>query len=406
MLQICNFGFLSSISNLPSSNLGMKHILFVSHDANRAGAQILLLRFLKLLKEDKRFTFSILLKHGGIIENEFKEVAQTYFWNKPQFQDKSTFSAKIIKKIKNPESSQKLLLEHLRKEKFDLIVSNTITNGDILPTLNLLVCPIVTYVHELEMGIQQYTSPDLFQNVIRYSSSFIACGEAVKQNLIENHVGTSKNIDVLPSLLPENALSYQKDISKIKQIKKQFNIPENAFLIGGMGTVDLRKGVDIFLQVANKLKGIEDIYFLWVGGQESELDFKLFNIDKMRLGLSKMFFQTSVDNPLDYMAAFDIFFVSSREDPYPLVVLEAAMLEKSIICFDKSGGAKDFVEEDCGAVIDYLDVEKVVQKIIVLKDNPLLINQMGGLGRKKVLARHHQELAYQTFVEILEKSIA
>jgi hypothetical protein len=58
----------------------MKHILFVSHDANRAGAQILLLRFLKLLKYDKDFTFSILLKSGGIIENEFKEIAKTYLW--------------------------------------------------------------------------------------------------------------------------------------------------------------------------------------------------------------------------------------------------------------------------------------------------------------------------------------
>jgi glycosyltransferase involved in cell wall biosynthesis len=383
----------------------MKHILFVSHDANRAGAQILLLRFLKLLKEDKRFTFAILLKNGGIIENEFKEIAKTYLWENPIHNHKKSFPVKLLNKLKNDGTYHSQILEKLVNEKFDLIISNTIANGDILPSLDLLNCPIVTYVHELEMGIQQYTQPDLFQNVLRFSSAFIACGEAVKQNLIDKHFISDDKISILPSLLPESDLIFEKDNSKMKHLKNRYVIPENALLVGGMGTVDLRKGVDIFLQVANKLKIHNDIYFLWVGGQESESEYKLFNIDKSRLGLSNVIFQTSVDNPLDYMSVFDIFFVSSREDPYPLVVLEAAMLEKPIICFEKSGGAKDFVEFDCGAVIDYLDIDKVACKIVEFKGNPLLIKQMGEKARKKVLERHNQEHAFKTFVEILESNI-
>jgi glycosyltransferase involved in cell wall biosynthesis len=380
----------------------MKHILFVSHDANRAGAQILLLRFLKLLKFDKNFTFSILLKSGGIIENDFKEIANTYLWDNPNHIHKKSFSDKLLNKLKTDRSYHNQIIEKLSNEKFDLIISNTVANGDVLPSLDLLNCPIVTYVHELEMGIQQYTQPDLFQNVLRYSSAFIACGEAVKQNLIENHFISSDKISVLPSLLPESALSFEKDISKMQHLKNLYGIPENAFLVGGMGTVDLRKGVDIFIQVANHLKNQNDIYFLWVGGQDSESEYKLFTIDKNRLGLSNVIFQPSVDNPLDYMSVFDIFFVSSREDPYPLVVLEAAMLEKPIICFDKSGGAKDFVESDCGAVIDYLAVDKVSQKIIDYKVNPLLIKQMGKKAREKVLERHNQEFAFKTFIKLLE----
>jgi glycosyltransferase involved in cell wall biosynthesis len=315
------------------------------------------------------------------------------------------YTIKLLDKLKNDGSYHNQILEKLFNEKFDLIISNTVVNGDILPTLDLLNCPIVTYVHELEMGIQQYTQPDLFQNVLRYSSAFITCGKAVKQNLIKNHFISDDKISVLPSLLPESASSFEKNISEMQHLKYHYGILENAFLVGGMGTVDLRKGVDIFLQVANKLKNHSDIYFLWVGGQESESEYKLFNIDKNRLGLSNVIFQPSVDNPLDYMSVFDVFFVSSREDPYPLVVLEAAMLEKPIICFDKSGGAKDFVESDCGAIIDYLDIENVAEKILEFKTNPLLIKQMGENARKKVLERHNQEFAFKTFVEILESYI-
>jgi glycosyltransferase involved in cell wall biosynthesis len=186
-------------------------------------------------------------------------------------------------------------------------------------------------------------------------------------------------------------------------LRNQYDIPLDAFLIGGMGTVDLRKGVDIFLQVASKLKHNQSIFFLWVGGQDTETDYKNFQIDKSRLELENVIFQKSVENPLDFMSIFDVFFVSSREDPYPLVALEAAILSKPIICFDKAGGAKDFVENDCGAVIEYLNVDKVVEKIVELKDNLSLMEKMGVTARKKVLERHNQEKAFQTFIEILNK---
>ena len=379
----------------------MKNILFVSHDANRAGAQILLLRFLRLLKENQDFKFSILLKEGGIIESEFTEIAQTYFWKRPKSYGKKSIFEKLHKKLTNKNTHKIKILEILKKQNFNLIISNTIANGDILPFLKILNVPIKTYVHELEMGIQQYTKPEFFQNVKALSLSFIACAESVKQNLIKNHQVDTTLIQVLPSLLPESALNYQIDKLANEKLRNQYNIPQNAFIIGGMGTVDVRKGVDIFLQVASKFKSNSDIYFLWVGGQESEIEYKNFQIDKNRLELKNAIFQTSVENPMDFMSIFDVFFVSSREDPYPLVVLEAAMLSKPIICFDKAGGAMDFVENDCGAVIEYLNVDGVVDRIKEFKGNKALIEQMGNSGREKVLERHNQSIAFQTFVDIL-----
>ena len=379
----------------------MKNILFVSHDANRAGAQILFLRFLKLLKENQNFKFSILLKEGGIIENEFNEIAQTYYWKRQKSLGKKSFFSKLYKRFINKDVYKNNVLNTLKNQNFDLVISNTIANGDILPVLSQLNCPIITYVHELEMGIQQYTKPEFFQNVLTLSSSFIACADSVKQNLIQNHSINPTLIKILPSLLPESALIYNSNKLLNDKMRHQYSIPLDAFLIGGMGTVDLRKGVDVFLQVANKLKQNQNVYFLWVGGQDTETDYKNFQIDKSRLGLENIIFQKSVENPLDFMAIFDVFFVSSREDPYPLVVLEAAMLSKPIICFDKAGGAKDFVENDCGAVLEYLNVDSVVEKIVELKENPSLREQMGVNARKKVLERHNQEKAFQTFVEIL-----
>lgn len=379
----------------------MKNILFVSHDANRAGAQILLIRFLRLLKKNQDFKFSILLKEGGVIENEFIEIAPTYFWKRQKSTGKKSLFTKIYKKIIRRDWHKNEVFEALKKQKFDLIVSNTVVNGDIFPILKQLNVPIKTYVHELEMGIQQYTKPVDFQLVKTLSSSFIACAESVKENLIINHQVQTTNIKVLPSLLPTLASDYTMNASICEKLREKLNIPPNAFVVGGMGTVDFRKGVDIFLQVATKLRANPTVFFLWVGGKETEIEYKNFQIDRTRLGLVNLVFQTSVENPLDYISIFDIFFVSSREDPYPLVVLEAAMLSKPIICFDKAGGAKDFVENDCGAIVEYLNVEVVAQKIEEFGLNKALREQMGAAGRKKVLQKHDEKTALKTFVDIL-----
>lgn len=380
----------------------MKKLLFVSHDANRAGAQILLLRFLRLLKNHPDYQFSVLLKEGGIIENEFEALTTTYFWKKET-------NVGIIRKIANKffnknKQDNEAVIKILVEQKFDLVISNTVTNGNLLEALAILKVPMITYVHELEMGIQQYTSPEEFQKTLSFSKSFIACAASVKQNLIENHAIDVIQISVLPSLLPDSALSFKSSEHHKNELKNKYNIPQNAFLIGGMGTVDLRKGVDIFLQTAHKLKQQPDIYFLWVGGQSNEIEYKFFQIDKDRLGLTNVIFQTSITNPLDYIDAFDVFFVSSREDPYPLVVLEAAMLAKPILCFDKAGGAKDFVEHDCGFVTEYLNVDAIVEKIKLLKDNPNLVKNLGDAARSKALERHNQENAFQVFVDILNNS--
>lgn len=379
-----------------------KNILFVGHDANRAGAQILLLRFLTMLKADERFSFTMLLKDGGELEEDYRALAPTFLWHGAS-QQKSVLK-RVVRRLTGKMGLHKNTQTLLKKSHFDLIVVNTFTNGELFPFLKTFGCPILTYVHELEMGIQMYTHPLEFQEVLKGSAGFIACAESIRHNLLENHGIPDEKIHVLPSLLPESALSFEENFEKTRALRAKYGIPTDALLVGGMGTVDLRKGVDIFIRIANQLRE-EAVSFLWVGGKKEEVDFQLFEIDRKKLGLDQLTFQDSVSNPLDYMSMFDIFCISSREDPYPLVVLEAALLAKPILCFDESGGAKDFVEEDAGVIVPYLDVKQMASEIRQFQDNPERIKQLGEKARKKVLERHDKDRAFQKFVSILTLSI-
>lgn len=136
-----------------------KKILFISHDASRTGAPILLLNFLKYYKTHVSAPFEVLLKKGGILEEEFSQLASAENFNLFESEDKIK-SNSLLKKLKRKfaKNSQKLYFNKLKtyysKAGIDIIYSNTMTNGDVLKIFADLNCPIICHVHELEFIIR------------------------------------------------------------------------------------------------------------------------------------------------------------------------------------------------------------------------------------------------------------
>ncbi len=105
------------------------------------------------------------------------------------------------------------------------------------------------------------------------------------------------------------------------------------------GHASPRKGADIFFEVAAALPEHD---FLWVGGwrQEETIDNIAFE-DFERAALPNLYISGAVDNPYPYMAMMDVFFLSSREDPNPLVLGEALVLGLPILCFSHTTAVAD-----------------------------------------------------------------
>jgi glycosyltransferase involved in cell wall biosynthesis len=59
----------------------------------------------------------------------------------------------------------------------------------------------------------------------------------------------------------------------------------------------------------------------------------------------------------------DVFFLSSREDPFPLVMLEAAHVGKPIVGVRASGGVNDFLQGLDELLVESWDVDVLVDKI-------------------------------------------
>ena len=106
---------------------------------------------------------------------------------------------------------------------------------------------------------------------------------------------------------------------------------------------------------------------------------------------------------LNHMACFDIHLLPSREDPYPLVVLDAAGFAIPTICFSDAGGTPEFVENDCGYCVAYGDLFVMAHKLNTLVVNAELRTKMGHAAREKVYRRHDYEKQTGEIINLIKQ---
>ncbi len=377
-----------------------KEIIFISHDASRTGAPILLLNFLRWFKQNTDIPFRIVLRKGGELESEFVELAPTLVFE----QKLNNGIYDRLKRRLIPHDPSLRLKKWLDGFNVGLIYSNTSTNGNLLELLSFLDCPVISHIHELEYIIQ-YFGLEAFEQTQKQTTHYICCAEAVKNNLITNHQVSSTDATVIHESIPISFTESHATEQTKNILHNELKLRHDAFIVGASGTTDWRKGADLFIQLAYIVKRkAKDaaIQFVWVGGQCEGIGYFALEQDILKAGLAdSVHFIGSKPNPLDYFSGFDLFALMSREDPYPLVCLEAASLAKPIICFDQAGGEPEFVEDDCGFVVPYLDIEAMADKILLLIKSPDLRNKMGIQAKQKVVSRHDISVAAPQIIEII-----
>jgi glycosyltransferase involved in cell wall biosynthesis len=353
-----------------------RSVVFISHDAHPYGAEIFLLRLLRWFREYSDLQFEVILGGGGPLQPEFEKIARV-----------SSLQPDTPDRL----SEEDPLMRRLRSANVRLIYSNTITNGRLLGALSALECPVLTHVHELGFWIRNRVRAVDLRIVRDHTTRFIGASEAVRRALIEDVGVTSENVVVIHECVPIRSEAHVRRVGP-EQIREELGIPEEAWIVGACGSMDWRKGPDLFVQlgreVSRRVSG-RPVHFLWVGGSNDGPERASIWHDVVMAGLAdSMHLVGHRDNPRDYLAAYDVFALTSREDPFPIVVLEAATVGVPTVCFDASGGAKEFVEDDCGFVVPYLDLGAMAEHVAEILMNPALRGRLSSRAKEKVAQRH------------------
>jgi glycosyltransferase involved in cell wall biosynthesis len=361
-------------------------ILFICHDSSRTGAPIGLLAFMRWLKANTDYQLGSILKTSGPLEGAFRELGPALTLGNSFF-NRSRLGRRIKSHLpRRFWDESKKIRQMFSQGSYDVIYSNTMTNGAVLESLAPSKVPVITHVHELQYWIAKSGKENL-QSVLKYTSAYIAVANAVRENLVRNHGVPEEKVTVIYEHIRE--LPPVPTAAERQEARRKLGIPAEAFVVGGCGAEHWRKGRDLIPQLLAALRKVSPsraFHFLWIGRPGNESEEYALRYDLEKIGLEANFHGSrgEVSDPFALYPAIDVFALLSRDDPYPLACLEVAATETPVVCFADAGGMPEFVCDGCGFVAPYLDVDAMAQDIVRLADNSSFQQTFGRQARQKV----------------------
>src|SRR5262249_54879934 len=351
-----------------AGNSDEPYVLVISHDAALAGAQVLLLNLLRQWKKRHPFPVRVICVEAGELRKEFEKCFPTLVL--------ADFAAK---------AEQDYELAEFLKGSLRVIYSSTVVNGALLSQLRPLGAKIVTHVHELQKSIERWAPGEIMAATLKHSDLFLAASPKVAENLSISHGVLKDNLHVVYAFIEPWVEEQEPTAAAKAAMQEELGIGVEDVVVFGCGTTDWRKGPDLFVEIARSACARDSrLKFLWIGGDPAPF------MEKVRsAGLEgRVFFAGHRKEARRYWYAGHIFLLSSREDPCPLVALEAANAGLPIVCFADAGDIPGFVGDACGGVVPYEDVRAAAQAVVRLAGDAQLRRNQGAEARRRAVERH------------------
>jgi len=340
-------------------------VLIILHELSRSGAPILGIELSKRFKQSMN-VIVISLKEGPL-EEVLKDLGVPVYiidW------DNELLRTPLLELI-------------LDAGKVNCAVVNSICSYPVISVLKKRNIPIVSLVHEFASYIRER---DIFPLIHEASIAVYYPAELVAEDAYRVHPELSKlNVKIMPQGLIKAPASINDELIAAEKLKIQevFQGSEkrDICVILGVGSIEPRKGVDLFISAAQSMVRAgcpRPFRFVWIGSAISHfhrMDYQVHLCEQIRrAGLSEyVYIMDSVQNLQAAFKEADVFFLSSRLDPLPLVSLEAMEHALPLVCFDRASGIADYLKEStktCSTVVPYLDIESAAKKIHELVTNP------------------------------------
>ena len=331
-------------------------VLFISHDAYRAGAQLLLLGFIQWFKSQTAEEPGILLAGDGELQPQFEALGKVYSWRK--------YSQVSRRHLPMTWWHNQRILSKLKHQHFDLIYANTAINGELLQALAVLKVPVLTHVHELAFWLNK-AGPANWQGVTINTKHYIAAAHAVKNELLIRGLSAEK-----VRVIYEYTEALGPKQNKSGGLHAKLKLPSEVLLVGACGGEIWRKGKDLFVPLAEttlaNYQRQQPVHFVWIGGS---LDEQIQQQWEQSAYKAQIHFVSHLPNAATYFNDLAVFAMLSRDDPFPTVNLEAGIRNVPVLAFAESGGSPELLERWPEQIIPFENVEAYAARILYLLNN-------------------------------------
>lgn len=279
----------------------------------------------------------------------------------------------------------------LHRQKFDVIHVHT----PILSFIpKILGKKFVTTIHvaDLHLGILHCNATE------EIAISKAVWNDCLKRGVPKEHINLIYN-----GVDSRYAGNVNRDI--IQATKKKLGISENELVIGFVGTLCYRKGVDLLLKSCKELIGKESFHCVLLGNFDNEVEReKIVNLIKT-LDMDTYVTIVAYDDPFLYYKTFDIFVLPSRLEGFPLVPIEA-MLSGCCVIRSNTEGAYEQIDSGVnGFIFENENIGQLTDVLKTLIQDPALMHKVAKAGKEKALKEFTSEVMAKKTLEVYKKVI-
>lgn len=354
----------------------LKNLLLISHDLSLSGAPILLYYLAKFLRSNG-FFITIISPYKGPLADYYKKenipvVVDSTIGNNP-YNEFDKFVAS-----------------------YDLVILNTILMGHLVSRIKKASVPVVWFIHESSSGIKYFESNKEIPLAFKCVDDVVfACEEtaALYKNFIDARVH-----------VVNNGIEYVEITNKEDGLVIKENSPLE---IIHAGSIEPRKGQDVLIDslkyISKHLHKKINITFagrvldnaFWLKIKQEAAQYK--NIKFIgEVSLSKL--NTMIHNA-------DIFVCSSRDEVFPITILEAMACSKPVIATNVGGNKRMVENNKNGFLVESEDAKAIARSIECLLNNPEIIKKYGDNARKKFCEKFTIEKAGSKVIAIINNII-
>ena len=347
----------------------MSRVVVVSHDAHPHGAQYLALHMARHLAAGFAAEVEIVLLGDGDLGAEFAAAAPLH----------SLAGC-------DPEGPEaRALAADLAARGFDLAFCNTTVSGLFAATLSAAGVRVVALVHELPGVIAQF-------KLERHARMLAQSAHAVVFPAAQVRDAFTASVPLQPErahVRPQGAYKRNRyaaiGVADARaELRARLGIDADARIVLGVGYADHRKGIDRFIDAGIRvLRADARAHCVWVGHWDTAHE------DPMRRAIAASGYQGRFHFPGrqadtdPYYAGADVYALTSREDPFPSVLLESLQAGVPVVAFAGSGGFAALLE-GAGRLVAQDDVGAFSDQILELLSDPQEAARLGAVGAARV----------------------
>jgi len=194
-------------------------------------------------------------------------------------------------------------------------------------------------------------------------------------------------------------------------LRKRFNLPEDAFIVGMVGRLQRWKGFHLFVEaIAPILRRYPKVHGLLVGGtHDLEPDYPEF-LEQIihQTGLQKRIHRVGHQtNVAEWMQTMDIVVHASEQEPFGMVVIEAMALGKPVIASVPGGPAEVITPGENGLLWHHNQIDELTQHIEYCLNHPAFMTRLGTEAQKRAQdfsAEHYAQRIEQAIHQLLREN--